>query len=145
MLTKHLTKHLTKILTKHLTKNRTMFFDNVGGKNGWNIFGLELDCTYPCAGLSGIVVACWLRGSCRLDLRGSTPMIKSQPKSHCKSKFLSSTFSMFSGRTNTRKGKGRPSRWESQKIADVPCVNELRDKSLTTARAKQIYNTVMLL
>ena len=45
---------------------------------------LELDCTYPCAGLSGIVTACWLRSNCRLDPRGSKQMIKSQPKNHCK-------------------------------------------------------------
>ena len=48
------------------------------------IYILELDCTYPCAGLSGIVTACWLRSNCRLDPRGSKQMIKSQPKNHCK-------------------------------------------------------------
>ena len=45
---------------------------------------LELDCTYPCAELSGIVTACWLRSNCRLDPRGSTQIIKSQLTNHCK-------------------------------------------------------------
>ena len=48
-----------------------------------HIYILELDCTYPCAGLSGIVTACWLRSNCRLDPRGSTQIIKSQPQNHC--------------------------------------------------------------
>ena len=48
-----------------------------------DIYRLELDCTYSCAGLSGIVTACWLRSNCRLDPRGSTQIIKSQPQNHC--------------------------------------------------------------
>ena len=44
------------------------------------IYILELDCTYSCSELFRVVTACWLRGYCRLDPRGSTQTIKSRPQ-----------------------------------------------------------------